>query len=211
LITMNELILGFNVGNWLLKKYRDSQLRTTLKEELSPYINNFDQAFSEFVESYYMVAGAGVVCRFFKPLININEKADEYIDNLKTSYSNFNKMLLALMNQINLHRDRVKKYLSDNDMMMIDIFIQSIKDDKIDLKKLYTSPLVMKTFYKSIAKRNAFEIKLNKGLQDFVKDENLNMMNPDKEAMKYLDKIIALGYTNPQKLNNILKKIAQEI
>lgn len=208
---MNELILGLNVANWILKKYKDTKLKIVLKKELSPYIDNFDRAYSEFTESYYRVVGAVAVCRFFKPLIRGNEKAIEYIENLKTSYSNFNKTLVELMDQIRIHRDRIKKYLSEKDMMMIDILLESLKDNEYDLKKLYGSNVVMTTFLKSAIKPNSFENKLNRGLQNFVKEENISMGQPSKQTMKDLNKILATAYTNPMRLEQALRKIAKEL
>lgn len=210
MLTMNELILGLNVANWLLNKYKHSQLKKALKNELSPYIETFSKAYSEFMESYYLVLGAIAVCRFFKPLVNGKEKADEYTKNLETTYSNFNAALLELLSQIKLHKERIKEYLDKKDMMLIDILLDSMTDDEVDLKKLYKSKLVMQTFIKSAMRRNAFEIHLNKGLQEFVRAENILMDHPSKEMMKDLERLFAMGYTDPYKLMRVIKTVVAE-
>lgn len=210
MLTMNELVLGLNVANWLLNKYKHSQLKNALKKELSPYIDNFDKTYSDFMESYFIVLGAIAVCRFFKPLVNGREKAEEYTNKLKKSYSNFHTSLFELLSQIKLHKERIKKYLDEKDMMFIDIVLDSMTDGDVDLKKLYKSPLVMQRFMKSAMKRNTFEIHLNKGLQEFIKDEHVLMDHPSKEMMKDLERLFAMGYTDPYKLMKVIKSVVHE-
>jgi hypothetical protein len=208
---MNEILFGLNIANWLLKLFEKKKIKETLKMELSPSLTKLNVSYENLMESYYMVMGARMSCRFFKPMINGSEKANKYTSDLKKSYIEFQKETNNFLRKMKTHKDTLKNVISEKDWIIIEVFLDSIKDKDLDLSKIYKSPIVLETFYKNLKKKNIFEINLDKGLKHFIKEEKVNMEIPNKSTIKDVNKIINIAYTNPKKFKKVIKQIADDL
>ncbi|MGD0081381.1 MAG: hypothetical protein ABSB80_12130 [Methanoregula sp.] len=167
----------FKILAGLETKLKQDALKEDLAIALKTPLKNMKKATNEFIYAFYLMSGANMAGFFIEPL-DPEKSAAEIVIQFFKSYEKFVNSCKNLAKYLSTHKDEFKDLLSPHDIIALELFIESFKNDKFDIKFLYEHGIFKEMVVDEYEREKKFPFFLSsKFNEEFAKSTSLSNLS----------------------------------
>jgi hypothetical protein len=126
----------FQILHSLDTKLKRDALKNDLAIALEEPIKNARKSTDEMLYALYLLGGATLMGLYYEP-IDPEKGATEIVTQFFKSYQKFINSCRELTRYLNIHLEEIRDLLNSQEIIAIEAFIESLKNDNVDFKFLY--------------------------------------------------------------------------